>query len=189
MENTDQKICQSCAMPLTKPEDFGTEAGGVPSEDYCVHCRKDGKFEMPACTMKQMIDFCAPYYAEMGVYPDAETARAAMLESFPRMKRWAKTNAVWFCAYKLVEGSCVQEFLRASKKCHDEVLSRKKGFISWKVLADGDTWVDLVTWETMDDANAANKECGEPDPIAQAFYAFIDFSSLTMQSYSVEESF
>jgi len=87
MENT--KFCQSCAMPLTKPEEFGTEAGGVPSEDYCVYCRKDGKFEMPDCTMEQMIDFCAPYCVEQGVYPDADAARAAMLGFFPQMKRWA----------------------------------------------------------------------------------------------------
>ena len=87
MENT--KFCQSCAMPLQKPEDYGTEADGRPSEDYCVYCLKDGKFEMEDCTMEQMIDICVPYCVEAGVYPDADAARAGMLGFFPMLKRWA----------------------------------------------------------------------------------------------------
>jgi len=90
----NQKFCQSCAMPLTKPEEFGTEACGAPSEDYCAYCYKEGKFEQfegKDMTMDDMIGFCAPYAAEQGIYPDAETARAAMLGFFPQMKRWAKS--------------------------------------------------------------------------------------------------
>jgi len=176
-------------MPLEKPEDFGTEAGGVPSEDYCVHCRKDGKFEMPDCTMKQMIDFCAPYCAEMGVYPDVETARADMLGYFPRMKRWAKKNAVLLISYKLAEGACAEAFLLAAEKTNNEVLSKKKGFISWKMLADGDAWVDLVTWETMDDAMAAAQDDGGPNPVTEAFCSFLDHGSLKHQILSVAKSF
>jgi len=88
MENTMEKFCQSCAMPLTKPEDFGTEAGGVPSEDYCVYCRKDGKFEGD-CTMEEMVEGCIPFCLEAGVYPDADAARAGMMAFFPQLKRWA----------------------------------------------------------------------------------------------------
>ena len=32
----DMKFCQSCGMPLTKTEDFGTEKDGKLSEDYCA---------------------------------------------------------------------------------------------------------------------------------------------------------
>ena len=28
-------FCQSCAMPLENPEDFGTESCGAKSADYC----------------------------------------------------------------------------------------------------------------------------------------------------------
>jgi len=87
MENT--KFCQSCAMPLTKPEEFGTESGGIPSEDYCVYCRKDGKFEWDG-TMEEMVEVCVPFCVDAGVYPDAEAARTAMLGFFPQLKRWAK---------------------------------------------------------------------------------------------------
>ena len=58
-------------------------------------------------------------------------------------------NAVWFISYKLIKEASIADFLIASEKCHKEVLSKKKGFISWKVLVNGDTWVDLCTWETI----------------------------------------
>jgi len=97
------------------------------------------------------------------------------------------SNAVWFISYKLKKGASVQDFLIASEKCNNEVLSKKKGFISWKVLQSGDTWVDLVTWETMADAVDAEKDSGETHPAATEFYSFINFNSLKMQAYSVEK--
>jgi len=94
-------------------------------------------------------------------------------------------KAVWFISYKLKEGSSIEGFLTASKQTNKEVLSKKKGFISWQVLRDGDTWVDFVTWETMEDAVAAEKS-DEPNPIADHFYSFLDYNSMQMKSYTIE---
>ena len=99
------------------------------------------------------------------------------------------SNAVWFISYKLKKGASTEEFLAASEKCSNEVLSKKKGFISWKALVNGDTWVDLCTWETMEDAVNAEKDDGKPNPVAQKFYSFIDFKSLKHQVFSVEKSY
>ncbi|MCL2570965.1 MAG: hypothetical protein FWE11_01050 [Defluviitaleaceae bacterium] len=99
------------------------------------------------------------------------------------------SNAVWFISYKLIEGASIPDFLIASQNCHNEVLSKKKGFISWKVLAVDDTWVDFVTWETMDDAINAESDDNIPSPIAQKFYSFIDPNSIKHQLYSVEKSY
>jgi len=98
------------------------------------------------------------------------------------------SNAVWFISYKLVEGASVPDFLIALEKVHDEILSKQKGFISWKVLVDGDTWVDLVTWETSDDAKNA-ETAGETNPIAHKFYSYIDMESCKNQHFSVEKSY
>jgi radical SAM superfamily enzyme len=39
------KICQSCAMPMSKdPQDGGTNADGSRNEKYCSYCYKDGTF-------------------------------------------------------------------------------------------------------------------------------------------------
>jgi len=99
------------------------------------------------------------------------------------------SNAVWFISYKLVKGAYVPDFLLASEECNKEVLSKKKGFISWKVLADGDTWVDFVTWETIEDAKNAESDDGDPNPVAQKFYSFINFNSLKHQLYTIEKDY
>ena len=86
MEN--MKLCQSCAMPLAKAEDFGTNADGSKNEDYCQYCYVDGAFSGD-CTMYEMIEACIPFCIEAGVYKDADEAQAAMHDYFPKLKRWA----------------------------------------------------------------------------------------------------
>ena len=82
----------------------------------------------------------------------------------------------------------MQEFLLATQKLHDEMLSKKPGFVSWQVFQDGGGWADLVIWATMEDALNAEKG-EEPGAAAQAFGACIDYSSLKRQAYSVAKSF
>ncbi|MCL2365028.1 MAG: hypothetical protein FWC71_10250 [Defluviitaleaceae bacterium] len=99
------------------------------------------------------------------------------------------SKAVWHISYKLVEGADVQAFLLASKKCHDDSLSKNKGFISWDVFRDGDTWVDFVTFETMEDANNAEGDDNQAGkhPSALAFYSYINPNSLKSTSYTLEK--
>lgn len=35
--------CQSCSLPMTIPEDFGTETDGSPNFHYCHHCYENGQ--------------------------------------------------------------------------------------------------------------------------------------------------
>ena len=97
------------------------------------------------------------------------------------------SKAVWFISYKLKKDASVEDFLLASKKCHDEVLSKQKGFISWEVLRDGDTWVDLVKWETAEDAKNG-ETAGADNPAAHEFYSFLNMSSCKTQPYCVEKA-
>lgn len=85
MEVRDQKFCQSCAMPMEGAQ-YGTEADGSPSADYCSYCYEGGKFSAEA-SMEQMIDFCAKPMAEATGMTEEE-AKARMSEFFPRLKRW-----------------------------------------------------------------------------------------------------
>jgi transcriptional regulator with XRE-family HTH domain len=79
-------ICQSCAMPFEygKP---GTNSDGTYNDDYCEHCYENGKFKYPGATMDGVIEVRIQYIVPH-VYPDAETARKAMQELFPTLKRW-----------------------------------------------------------------------------------------------------
>ena len=97
------------------------------------------------------------------------------------------SNAVWFISFKLKKGVSEEAFLVASQRCHDEVLSKQKGFISWEVLRDGDTWVDFVKWETIEDAKNA-ETAGAGSPAAKVFYSFINMSSCKPQLHSSEKT-
>lgn len=94
-------------------------------------------------------------------------------------------DAIWFISYKLKKDVSVEDFLLASKKCNDEVLSQQKGFISWEVLRDGDIWVDLVKWESAEDAKKA-ETAGAGNPASREFYSFINMNSCKLQLYSIE---
>ena len=97
-------------------------------------------------------------------------------------------NAIWFISYQLKKDASVADFLLASKKCHDEVLSKQKGFISWDVLRDGETWIDLVEWETAEAAKNG-ETAGAKNPASREFYAFINMNSCNLQRYSLEKSY
>ena len=87
MEN--QKFCQSCAMPLTNGEDFGTNADGSRNGDYCRYCYVAGSFTTDE-TMEEFIESCVPHTSENNPWPDEDTARSEMAKLFPKLKRWAK---------------------------------------------------------------------------------------------------
>lgn len=89
----ETKFCQSCGMPLTKPEDCGTNADGSINEDYCQYCYKDGKF-LQECTMDEMIDHCAQFVDEINKKlpkpMTKEEYKQMMYGYFPMLKRWKK---------------------------------------------------------------------------------------------------
>jgi len=89
----EQKICQSCGMPLTEPALFGTNKDQTVNEDYCVYCYKDGAFAQDI-SMDEMIEHCVQYLEEFnkdsGQQFTKEEAIAQMKLFFPTLKRWAK---------------------------------------------------------------------------------------------------
>ena len=80
-------FCQSCAMPLTGLEDFGTEVDGSRSKEYCAYCYANGAFVSPNITMEQMRERCVSVLAERAMpRPVAASMMAGVL---PTLKRWA----------------------------------------------------------------------------------------------------
>ncbi len=80
-------FCQSCAMPMAKPEDFGSNADGSKNEEYCHYCFQNGKFTEPNMTMEQMIEKCADIMRQMNI-PDAQIEQTKKF--IPMLKRWRK---------------------------------------------------------------------------------------------------
>jgi hypothetical protein len=98
------------------------------------------------------------------------------------------SNAIMFISYGLVKGASVPDFLLASETFNNEYMSKEKGYISWKQLSGGETWVDLLTWETMEDAQRVLEPSGTND-LAEKFYSFIDMDSCIVQLFTVERSY
>ena len=79
----EQKYCQSCGMPMSAKEDFGTEKSGNASHDYCTYSD---------CTMDEMIGHCARFVDQFNedsaVKYTKEEAISEMKRFFPQLKRW-----------------------------------------------------------------------------------------------------
>jgi hypothetical protein len=78
-------FCQSCAMPMEKPEDFGTNADRSQNNEYCCYCYKNGKFTEPDITKEQMIEKVAGIMKQMQM-PDSQIGQVKTF--IPMLKRW-----------------------------------------------------------------------------------------------------
>ena len=82
MEN---KICQSCSMPIMSDDQLGNNKDGSINNDYCKYCYKDGEF-IDKVTMEEYIDMCSQYGEQAGM--TNEEMRAHCEKIFPTLKRW-----------------------------------------------------------------------------------------------------
>ena len=87
-EGPTKPICQSCGMPMEKPEDFGTNAGGTPSEEFCSMCFQNGSFTEPDISMKQMIEKVTVILEGMDI--PKEKAKKIAEETIPKLGRWKR---------------------------------------------------------------------------------------------------
>jgi hypothetical protein len=83
----NQRICQSCGMPLQKEEDFGTNASGSKSEEYCF---QNGKFLDEGITLQEKIDKNVQFAVQMGM--SKHKARKMASEVLSKLKRWKKES-------------------------------------------------------------------------------------------------
>ena len=86
----DEKICQSCCLPLTKGDICGTETNGEKSEDYCCYCYKDGVFTSPDATLETILDISAKIWAEKDPNITLEGAKIQLKKKMPTLKRWSE---------------------------------------------------------------------------------------------------
>jgi hypothetical protein len=80
--------CQSCGMPLRKKEDFGTNADGNKSSEYCFHCFQNGKFLDEGISLQEKIEKNVRFAVKMGMSEDE--ARKMASSVLPKLKRWKK---------------------------------------------------------------------------------------------------
>lgn len=90
-------VCQSCGMPLHRPDMYGTDEDGSFIEEYCVYCYREGQFTSDV-TMDEMIQLCAKYVNNIS----REQAVHNMKLQFPRLKRWAQKEETESEYYKSI---------------------------------------------------------------------------------------
>ena len=73
-------------MPLRNRGDFGTNANGTKSNEYCFHCFQNGKFLDEGTTLKEKIEKNVGFAVQMGM-PEAK-AREMASSVLPKLKRW-----------------------------------------------------------------------------------------------------
>ena len=84
MEN---KICQSCGMPITSEDLLGTNKDGSINHDYCKYCFLNGEF-IDKVTMEEYIEMCSKYGSQAGM--TNEEMKVFCEKLFPTLKRWSK---------------------------------------------------------------------------------------------------
>ena len=98
-------------------------------------------------------------------------------------------KVVSFHTYKLKDGVSVPDFLLAVEKLIKGHVSKQKGYVSFQLLAEGDTWADSVTFETMDDFNAFLETENQMVAEMEKFGSFLNFDTVTNNTYSIVKSF
>lgn len=63
MEN---KICQSCGMPISSTIDLGTNKDGSLNKDYCKYCYKNGEF-IDNVSLEEYIEKCSQFGQQAGM--------------------------------------------------------------------------------------------------------------------------
>lgn len=97
-------------------------------------------------------------------------------------------NTVEFASFNLKKGASVSEFLLVSDRFNRVFLSMQKGYISRKLLRDGEMWADSVLWETMEDVHMAYNNA-DGDAAASEYLSFMDEQSVKVLFLPVERSY
>ena len=100
------------------------------------------------------------------------------------------SNIVFSNTYRLKDDVSVPDFLLTIEKLIKAHISKQKGYISFQLLTEGDTWVDAVTFETIDHLNAfLESSQNNKNELAEKFYSFLNFSTCKSTVYAVEMSY
>ena len=98
------------------------------------------------------------------------------------------SKTVLFITFKLASGVSKPDFMKTAEKLNNEFISKQKGYISWAQLVDGDTWADMLTWETAEDAQNAMAASESYAPNME-FFALLDGPSIKMNMFTVANEY
>ena len=84
----DKLRCQSCGMPIDESADnFGTEADGSASNEYCSFCYQNGEFSDPHQTVDGMVASSVDFMTANLGFTVSEASELSN-NVIRRLKRW-----------------------------------------------------------------------------------------------------
>ena len=94
-------------------------------------------------------------------------------------------NALEIVTFKIKDGTGVSGFLAASADMEEHFAKRQKGFVSRTFAkGEGNDWVDVIRWTTMEDAQAAAKAAMQ-SPACAPMFGMIDEASVKMMHFEI----
>ena len=87
----NKTFCQSCSMPLDKPELLGTEKDGSKSHEYCLYCYQNGSFKNPGMSLEEMKVLVKNQMEQMKIDKHIISDAVNML---PHLKRWKQAKTL-----------------------------------------------------------------------------------------------
>lgn len=82
-------------------------------------------------------------------------------------------NIVELPSFTLKSGVSEADFLIVHEKFNRDFMSKQEGYISHKLLNDGDKWIELAIWESMEHVQVAFKDIYKSDA-ANEYISLID---------------
>ena len=64
-------------------------------------------------------------------------------------------HSVIISIFKLKEGVVSSDFMIASDGLNEDYLSKQEGYVSRQLLSNGEIWTDILTYDTMENAQRA----------------------------------
>jgi hypothetical protein len=90
--------------------------------------------------------------------------------------------------FKLADGVEDASFLAEAEKVQKEFLEKQPGFKSREIFKGEGEWVDIVHWETEENANSAAKNF-ESNPECSTFIEMVDAASVKSSHLEQVRSF
>lgn len=84
----DDVVCQSCGFHMRRPDDFGGEADGAPSDTYCAVCYVDGAFAHEAASSDEFISLAVQDVAKARKQAVGKM-RLLLRKELPKLERWS----------------------------------------------------------------------------------------------------
>ena len=112
MNEATVKVCQSCSMPMTVAEHFGTNSNGSPNTDYCCYCFQNGNFTHNMSmeeTIENSVSFLDDSAKIDGRTLTKDEAALKMHIHFPTLKRWNAHHVTHQEYFKAI--NCAVEYI------------------------------------------------------------------------------